>query len=259
MSRFMVVVLQRRRRRRVRLVAHRRVDRLQRERAVAGEILHRLAVAGRVDDGDDVVGADVALDELPRRGARARRAVEAGVADRRGRGRRRAPRTACGSTTTSGGMAVFEKSGGSTRSIGMSTIENAVSACGLPSSTIWKSSLVSVADEVALRVGDVGVDLDVVDFDLEGDGRLLSALERGAGAGVCASTASSMNAMVVRINVSIQAGRFDYRAAVRPQGGTWFRLEGGSYTMRGARCRPVPPEGGNYRIRGACGRRGVSP
>ena len=28
------------------------------------------------------------------------------------------------------------------------------------------------ADEVALLVGDVGVDLDVVDFDLEGHGRL---------------------------------------------------------------------------------------
>ena len=36
-----------------------------------------------------------------------------------------------------------------------------------------------VADEVALRVGDVGVDLDVVDFDLEGDG----GCRRGLGGG----------------------------------------------------------------------------
>ena len=104
----------------------------------------RLAVAGRVDDGDDVVGADVALDELPRRAARARGAVEArlqivededehaplerlAVVDDVGRDRRG-----------------FAKSGGSTRSIGMSTIEKTVSAWGLPSSRTWKSSLVSV-------------------------------------------------------------------------------------------------------------------
>jgi hypothetical protein len=37
--------------------------------AVAREVLHRLAVARRVDDGDHVVGGDVPLDELPRGGA----------------------------------------------------------------------------------------------------------------------------------------------------------------------------------------------
>ena len=41
-----------------------------------------------------------------------------------------------------------------------------------------------VADEVALRVGDDGVDLDVVDLDLEGDRRLRVPAAGGAG---CAS------------------------------------------------------------------------
>ena len=75
--------------------------------------------------------------------------------------------------TTSGAMAVFEKSGGSDpldRNIDHR--EGGQRLRGLPSSVIWKSSLVSVADEVPLRVGDAGVNLDVADFDLEGDGRL---------------------------------------------------------------------------------------
>ena len=57
----------------------------------------------------------------------------------------------------------------------MSTIEKAVSAWGLPSSSDLEIVLGQRADEVALRVGDVGVNLDVVDFDLEGDGRLGAA------------------------------------------------------------------------------------
>ena len=51
----------------------------------------------------------------------------------------------------------------------MSTSEQMVSVCGFPCSTIWKSSFVRLRTKLPSRVGDDGVDLDVVDLDLEGD------------------------------------------------------------------------------------------
>ena len=43
------------------------VDGGQQELPIAGEVLRRIAASARVDDRRDVVGAEVALDELARR------------------------------------------------------------------------------------------------------------------------------------------------------------------------------------------------
>jgi hypothetical protein len=74
--------------------------------------------------------------------------------------------------TTSGGIAVFAKSGGSARSIGNVDHREARQRLRLAVLDDLEVVLGERADEVPLRVGDVGVDLDVVDFDLERDGRL---------------------------------------------------------------------------------------
>ena len=79
---------------------------------------------------------------------------------------------------TSGSTALVLKSGGSNFSTGMSTSEAIDTVCGLPCSETWKVVLGEVADEVALLVGDDGVDFDVVDFDLEGNRRLLGRRPR---------------------------------------------------------------------------------
>ena len=57
-------------------------------------------------------------------------------------------------------------------STGMSTSDNTETVCGLPVLDDLEIVLRQVADGVALRVGDDGVDLDVVDLDPEGHRRL---------------------------------------------------------------------------------------
>ena len=93
-----------------------------------------------VDDRHQVVGAEVALDELPRRALHALRAAEPRCADRRGPSRRRGRRTGARCVLTSGSIGVAANSGRSARSTGMSTSVKVVIVCGLPSSKTWKSS-----------------------------------------------------------------------------------------------------------------------
>ena len=99
--------------------------------------------------------------------------------------------------TTSGGIDVFANSGGSACSIGMSTSENIDKRLRLAVFDDLEVVLRQVPDEVALRIGDDGVDLDVVDLDLEGDGgRLRSG--RGGGAGACCAPTTPAAAATAR-------------------------------------------------------------
>ena len=75
--------------RRPQLAAHELVDGVDEQPRVAGELLRAVGAAAGVDDGGDVVGAHVALDELLGRRLHARRAQRRACACRRGRSGRR--------------------------------------------------------------------------------------------------------------------------------------------------------------------------
>ena len=89
---------------------------------------------------------------------------------------------------TSGSMTAVACSGaGSARSMGMLTCVNAVTSCAHAVLEDLEVVAFQVADEAALPIEDRGVDLDVVDLDLEGDLRLGRQAVAG---GCCARSAA---------------------------------------------------------------------
>jgi hypothetical protein len=137
--------------------------------AVRREFLCAVGAPARVDDGGDVVGGEMALDELSRGvddDLRARRAdVEIVEHDHV---QPAADRCAFDRTSGTTGAAAADSRAGRHRNIDR---ENVLIAWGLPSSNRAKSSLAQPRDEIPALVGDHGVDVDVVHLDLEGDRR----------------------------------------------------------------------------------------
>ena len=146
---------------------------LQQQALAGGEFLAGVGAAAGVDDGGRVVGADVALDELPRRDLRRAASGARWCAGRRARSGRCGRRRPAGCSGRPARSACDANSGRSARSSGMLTSENAVTFCGLPSSNTWKSLGLEVGDELALLIEHARVDFDVVDFGAERDRRLL--------------------------------------------------------------------------------------
>ena len=142
---------------------------------------------GGVHDRHQVVGAEAPLDELLRRDLHARRCGRSACADRRSPSRRRGRRTASRWSSRPARSATRRTAGGRRCSTGMSTSVNLVIACDFPSSRTWKSSFFRSRTMPSLLVGDDGVDLDVVDANLEGrrllGGGRLAAPARGLAGG----------------------------------------------------------------------------
>ena len=164
----LVVVLERGFGRRPGLVAHRGVDRLQRQRPVAREVLHPLPVARRVHDRDDVVGADVALDEQPGGRAGPRRPAEPRVEiidheDEDAPLERPAVRDHVGRNR---GLRVERRIGALDRDVDDRERRERLRGAVLEDLEIVLGQRVY---ETPLAVGDVRIDLDVVDLDLERD------------------------------------------------------------------------------------------
>ena len=155
-----------RQRRRLELLPDELVDRGQQQPLVAGELLRVLRAAAGEDDRHQIVGAEVALDELTRgdlaRAASAARDVQV-VEDHHVDAAVERPLVAL----TSGSIGLAANSGRSARSIGMSTSGERRNRLALAVLEDLKVVLGQVADELALLVGDERVDLDVFDLRLE--------------------------------------------------------------------------------------------
>ena len=157
------------------LAAEERVDRRNQAPVIAGELLRAAgATAGR-HDGDEIVGGDKAPDEL--RGGRAHETAAARVGPEIVE---HDEEHAAIELLTIGGDIGLDRVCAEERRI--RALDRDVHArergngLGLALFANLEIVLRQSADEGSLCVGDDGVDLDVVDFDLEGDGGLLRRL-----------------------------------------------------------------------------------
>ncbi len=141
-----------------------------------------LLAPGGVHDGHQIVGAETALDELLGGRLDARRCGRSACAGRRRPSRRRGRRTASRWSCTSGSIGCAANSGRLSlvdRNVDQREVGDRLR---LPVLEHLEVFLLQVADEVALTVGDDGVDLDVVDADLEGRRLLAGGWRRRAAA-----------------------------------------------------------------------------
>ncbi len=154
------------------LLAHEVVDDTEQSLVAARELLAGALDAAGLDDGSNVVGAEVALDELSRRNLDARRLRKADVLvvedDHE---------YASVELLAVAPHIGFDRLGLVERRIELldRDINQRSDRYLLRFSLLEHLEIVlrQVADEVSLLIGDDGVDLDVVDLDLEGDRRLL--------------------------------------------------------------------------------------
>ena len=163
------------------LPSHELVDRGEQHRALGRELLSAVGSPARIRDGGHVVRAEMPLDELPG-------GIDDDLRPQRGDVEivehdhvqtaadwLRVGFHVAHAPWRAGGRALADGTG-------MSTSENALISCGLPSSRSSKSSFGEIGDEVSALVGHDGVDVDEVHLDLEcrgGRGLLLRRGEQG--------------------------------------------------------------------------------
>ena len=165
---------------RAQLLADELVDRAVQQARIAGELLGRVVHAARGDHGRQIVGAEVLVDELLRRALDQRRAQRVGVQvvehddvqpplERLAVGLRVRRNDALRVEEALGPLDRDVDLGEQLDLLRLAVLEDLEVVLGQP------------RDEVALRVGDERVHLDVVDLGLEGDGRrrLRAARARG--------------------------------------------------------------------------------
>ncbi|HZB26453.1 MAG TPA: hypothetical protein VE379_09995 [Vicinamibacterales bacterium] len=167
-------------RRGAQLLTHEAVDRPDEQAPAGREVLRRrLRAAGR-DHRREIVGAEVSLHELPggRTEPRSARRVRVQVVEHQ-------HEHAAIELTPVGSDVGFDGSGG--KDWGVNLLYGDVyqgehrDGLGLRALQHLEVLLRQTAHEVTLRVGDGGIDLDVVDLDLERDRRLPLGGRRGGG------------------------------------------------------------------------------